>query len=393
MALIIVSGAIANKPFNGGEAWVRLNWTLGFEQLGHEVLFIEQLDAGADLERRTRYFQDVMTQFGLERRSALIDANGRPLWGLAEHELTAAADNAAALINISGHLTSQAIKEPIGPKVYVDLDPGFTQFWHEQGNLGAKLDDHEYYYTVGENIGAADCPIPTGGLPWRPVRQPVVIDRFPVVESAAPWRFTTIGSWRGSFGPVEADGKTYGQKVHEFRKFVELPHLVHLPFEVALDIHPTEVNDLALLRNHGWRLVDPREAAGDPVKFRSYVQRSGAEFSVAQGMYVETNSGWFSDRTVRYLASGKPALVQDTGFSRNLPVGEGVLAFRSIEEAVAGAEEIARGYHRHCHAARQIAEQYFDAKRVLGALLEEIGVEPTRAGAPPRSDPRMEALS
>src|SRR5262249_12092203 len=125
---------------------------------------------------------------------------------------------------------------------------------------------------------------------------------------------------------------------------------------------------------HGWHITDPRKVAGDPAGFLRYVQESGAEFSVAQGIYVETNCGWFSDRSVRYLASGKPVLVQDTGFGRHLPVGEGLVAFGTLDEAVEGAERIARDYDRHSRAARAIAEEHFDSDRVLGRLLQEVGV-------------------
>ncbi len=125
---------------------------------------------------------------------------------------------------------------------------------------------------------------------------------------------------------------------------------------------------------NGWRIVDPREAAGSPDAFRRYVQGSGAEFSVAQGIYVETACGWFSDRTTRYLASGKPALVQDTGFSRNLPAGEGLIAFATMEQAVAGANAIWRDYRHHSQAARALAEEHFDSDRVLGRLLERAGL-------------------
>ena len=145
-------------------------------------------------------------------------------------------------------------------------------------------------------------------------------------------------------------------------------------FEIALDIDPADERDLVALRDHGWHVVDPTVVASGPVAFRQYVQASGAEFSVAQGIYVETQSGWFSDRTVRYLASGRPVLVQDTGFSRNYPVGEGLVAFRTMDEAVAGAERIARDYAGHGRAARAIAEAYFDSDRVLGRLLEETGL-------------------
>ena len=147
-------------------------------------------------------------------------------------------------------------------------------------------------------------------------------------------------------------------------------------FELALDIHPADSRDRDLLVRHGWRLVDPRRVARGPSEFRRYVQDSGAEFSVAQGMYVDTYSGWVSDRTVRYLASGKPALVQSTGFERTLPVGEGLVTFRTLDEAVGGAGEIASDNERHSKAARAIAEEYFDSDRVLSRMLEEVEVSP-----------------
>ena len=165
-------------------------------------------------------------------------------------------------------------------------------------------------------------------------------------------------------------------KVHEFRKFVDLPRQVQQTFEIALNIHPADTKDLNLLLQHGWEIVDPRTVVPDPIAFRCYVQTSGAEFSVAQGVYVETKSGWFSDRTVRYLASGKPVLVQDTGFSRNYPVGDGLVAFRTLGEAVVGAERIADDYDRHCRAARSLAEAHFDSDRVLGGFAEQVGVAP-----------------
>jgi hypothetical protein len=164
--------------------------------------------------------------------------------------------------------------------------------------------------------------------------------------------------------------------VHEFRKFVDLPARVPQTLEIALDIHPGDDKDLELLLKHGWRVVDARTTVPDPISFRSYVQASGGEFSVAQGIYVETQSGWFSDRTVRYLASGKPALVQDTGFGRNYPAMEGLFAFRSPEEAIAGADRIARDYEVHRKGARVLAETYFDSDKVLGQLLDEVGVAP-----------------
>lgn len=387
MTIAIVGGAIANKPGNGGASWTRLSWILGLQRLGFDVYFLEQLDRvscvdseGAvtrfETSANLAYFQHVIAQFGLAGRAALIYEGGEQVSGLAWPELVELSLAAELLVNISGHLTLEPLKRGPRRRVYLDLDPGYTQFWQAAGNGGARLADHDVYYTIGENIGAPDCPIPTGGIHWRHIRQPVTLEHWPATRSAVTDRFTTVASWRGPYGRVEHAGVTYGLKAHQFRQVMALPRQVAATFEVALDIHPAEHRDLAALRQNGWRVIDPGEVASDPARFRDYVQRSAAEFSVSQGIYVETNSGWFSDRTVRYLASGKPALVQDTGFSRHYPVGEGLLPFRSLAEACAGAERVLRDYERHSRAARALAETYFDSDLVLSELIDQVGVAP-----------------
>jgi hypothetical protein len=188
-------------------------------------------------------------------------------------------------------------------------------------------------------------------------------------------RFTSVATWRGVFGPVEYDGETYGLRVHEFRKFIELPRRCGQPFELALDIHPSETRDLAALKDNGWILADPASVTRTPQDYQVYIQASMAEFGVAKSMYVKTCGGWISDRTVCYLASGKPALVQDTGIRGLYPVGEGMLVFGSLEEALDGAESICRNYDRHAQAARRVAEDCFDSDKVLRRLLKELGVE------------------
>jgi hypothetical protein len=260
--------------------------------------------------------------------------------------------------------------------VYFDDDPGYTQFWHASGDAGARLGGHEFYYTIGLNVGAPDCLVPTGGVPWRRTNPPVVLDDWPVAPAAAahgPLRFTTVASWRGAYGAATFGGRTYGQKAHEFRTVIDLPRRAGQTFEVALDIHAGDAKDLAALRESGWVVVDPRGAAGTPELFGAYVRGSSAEFSVAQGVYVDTRSGWFSDRTTRYLASGRPALVQDTGFRRHVLCGEGLVSFSGPDEAAAGAERIARDYPAHCAAARAVAERYFDSDAVVARVLDEVG--------------------
>jgi hypothetical protein len=370
---VVVAGALANKPGQSGEAWVKLSWIRGLQRLGIDVWFVEQLaESMAEDDRAPVWFRSVMERFDLAGSSVLL-AGGQSLVGPSLDELLDVASE-AALVNISGHLTLPRLFEAFRRRVLVDIDPGFTQFWHQEGLAGANVEGHDVYFTIGELIGTEDCPVPTGGIDWIPVRQPVVLEDWPLVEEGGADRFTTVATWRGPYGPVEIGGRTYGLKVHEFRKFIELPRRSDARFEIALDIHPGDDQDLSALRDNGWNVVDPHRVAGEPDALRSYVQGSGAEFSAAQGMYVDTACGWFSDRTVRYLASGKPAVVQETGFSRLLPVGTGLIGFRTLEEAVDAVADIGARYPEHAEAARRIAEEHFDSDRVLPRFCEQAGI-------------------
>jgi hypothetical protein len=373
MTSAVVAGASANKPGQSGETWVKLSWIRGLQQLGIDVWFVEELaESMAQDERAPAWFRAVAERFGLTERAALI-SGGESIVGPSVEELVAVAAE-ATLVNISGHLTLPRLFDAFRRRVMVDIDPGFTQFWHEAGLTEAHVSGHDVYFTIGDLIGTEECPIPTGGIDWIAVRQPVVLEDWPVVPGGEPDRFTTVATWRGPFGPVEVGGRTYGLKVHEFRKVIELPGRSPGSFEIALDIHPGDERDLTALREHGWRVADPRQVAGDPDALRSYIQGSGAEFSAAQGMYVDPASGWFSDRTVRYLASGKPALVQETGFSRNLPTGTGLIGFTTLDDAVQGAADIIARYPEHAAAARSIAEEHFAAERVLPRFCEQAGI-------------------
>jgi hypothetical protein len=387
MTTAIVSGAIANKCQNGGATWTRLNWALGLMQLGFDVHFIEQIEpehcvdengnrTSFEESANLRYFRRVTEQYGLAGTAALIYAGGEQIHGAGREELEDVAASAELLVNISGHLTLSPLRNLPHRKVYIDLDPGYTQYWHATGNLASHLEGYDLYFTVGQNIGAAGCPIPTCGIDWRPICQPVVLDLWPTAREGDPDRFTTIASWRGPYGRVEHEAGLFGLKAHQFRKFIDMPQRVDATLEIALDIHPADSEDLHLLEDRGWNIVDPAAAVPDPESFQRYVQSSGAEFSVAQGIYIETRSGWFSDRTVRYLASGKPALVQDTGLARRLPIGDGLLTFQTIDDAVAGAQRISQHYDNHRMAARAIAEEFFDARVALEPLVDTAGVAP-----------------
>ncbi len=355
---VTVAGALAAKPWNGGEAWVRLSYLLGLRRLRLDVSFVEQVAMLSPAA--ASWFRSVTATFGVT--ASLVDHEGRSTLGPDP-------DGGDLLLNLSGNLKSPKLLARFRRKAFVDLDPGFTQAWHRDG--AAPLGGHDTYFTVGENVGRAVCSIPSGGIEWRPTLPPVALDEWRPVDAPVFDRFTTIATWRSGHGDVVLGGRRHGLKLHHFRRLVDLPRRARLPFELALAIHPSEGHDLALLRRHCWLLVDPGRVAADPSSFRSYVAGSGAEFSVAQGAYTATRSGWFSDRTARYLACGRPALVEETG-CRRVPAGEGLLTFRGVDDAVAGARFIVDDYERHCRAARALATEYLDSDVVLTRLLEDV---------------------
>jgi hypothetical protein len=374
MTVAIVAGALANKPGNGGEAWVRLAWLLGLRRLGVETWFVEQIERSVLDDRAVSWFDEITERFGFEERAALLCADGEVVRGPALEALREVAARADLLLNLSGNLSHKELLGLPRRRAYVDLDPGYTQLWHAAGALGPALERHEELLTVGLAIGRNGCRLPLAGRRWRPVPPPVPLEEWPVVANgAAPSpRFTTVASWRGGYGRVEHEGRLLGQKAHEFRRFASVPRASGAQFEAALDIHPADRADAQRLADGGWRLVDPRAVAGSPEAFRRYVQGSLAEFSPAQGTYVETRCGWIGDRTTRYLACGRPAIVQATGLPPELRCGEGLLTFSTHAEALAAAEAVLSDPDRHARAARQIAEEHFDGERVVGGVLSEL---------------------
>lgn len=381
MAIAIVAGALANKPYSGGEAWVRMSWALGLRRLGFDVHFAEVIPASAcvgedggraDFEDSVnlRHFAAVTEEFGLAGRATLLYGDGAAHHGLDRAELSALLGEAEVLVNISGHLGGDLLAGP-GKRLYVDLDPGFTQAWHVDPDLDFSVAGHDLYLSVAQNIGRPGCDIPTGGLEWIPTLPPVLLEEWPAVaRPSGPLVMSTVATWRNPYGGLEIGGRQMELKHHQFRRFAALPQLVEgVEFELALDIHPGDAADLELLREHGWRVVDPRAATSSPAAFRDYVHRSGAEFSVAQGVYVDTSSGWFSDRTAAYLASGRPAVVQGTGLE-DAVAPAGLVAFDDIGEAVAGVEALSEGYEERARSAREFAVERLDSDRVLRRVLE-----------------------
>ena len=381
---IVIAGSLAQKPRQAGHTWQFLQYLLGFKRLGWDVLFIDRLEPEMCLDGSGRpcpfemsvnlqYFLEVMNSFGLKDSFSLIYNRGERFIGLSRQQVLNQCRNSAFLLNVMGFLEDEEILGQVPRRVFLDTDPGLGQMWQALG-LADIFRGHDDYVTIAENIGQADCTIPTCGLNWIKWRQPIVLDQWSLQNGSGYGCFTSIGSWRGPYGPIEFGGKTYGLRAHEFRKYVDLPRATGQKFEVALDIHSAETRDIELLNGKGWSLADPKIVACDPFVYREYIQNSQAEFMATKNMYVQTNSGWFSERSICYLASGRPVLAQDTGLKELYPTGEGLVTFTNLEEAVDGVEKINGNYQRHSEAARSLAEEYFDSDKVLKNLLSKLGI-------------------
>ena len=381
---ILFSGMIAADPGQGGATWAVLQYLLGLRRLGHDVWFIEPIKAasirpaGAALAAsdNAAYFRTVMSQFGLESRSALLLDGANATVGAPYVALLETASRADAIVNVSGMLTDPAILERVRTRAYLDLDPAFVQLWSAAEGIDMRFDAHTHFVTVGQAIGEPGCPVPTCGRAWLKTWQPVVLDHWTFNEAgpagpAAAW--TTVANWRG-YGSVQHEGVLYGQKAHSLRQMIDLPRRTTERFELALAIHPAESKDLAALAANGWHLIDPAMATATPDQYRRFVRASKGEIGIAKSGYVLSRSGWFSDRSACYLASGRPVVAQDTGFSKRLPTGEGLLAFDDVDGAAAAVDAVAGDYARHRRAARALAEEHFDSDVVLARLLREIEV-------------------
>jgi hypothetical protein len=367
---VIVSGMIAATPRQGGASWAVLQYLLGLRRLGCDVHFLEPLEAEAPPAEAVSYLRAVMDRFGLGGRWALIPGHSEPV-GLSRGEVRKVAEHADLLLSIAGMLTDPDVVEAVPVRAYLDLDPAFTQLWHDVEGVDMRFEGHTHFVSVADVISEPGSPIPDCGRDWLPTLPPVVLEQWRKATQFERQALTTVGHWR-SYGSIHRDGVHYGQKVHSLRPLIDLPRRTSARFELALAIHPDEVDDLDALAKNGWTLVDPADVAGTPDEYRHFVQGSWAEFGLAKSGYAVSNSGWFSDRSACYLASGRPVIAQDTGFERRLPTGEGLFDFTTAEDVLAAIEGLEADYERHRKAARDIAIAHLDSDRVLTSLLERL---------------------
>jgi hypothetical protein len=340
-----------------------LQYVLGFERLGLDVYLVEPVDELTP--PIVGYFREVTEAFALEDRAALVEKGTQETAGVAFDELPQDAD---VLLNFAGMLRHEELTGGAAARVYLDLDPGFTQLWQDVEGIDMRFDDHTHFVTVGLALDSPECTVSTGEREWLTTMPPVVLEQWPVADGFTYDALTTVGNFRG-YGSIEHDGVFYGQKAHSLRQVIELPTLTDETLALALAIHPGETRDLEALTANGWELLDPLEVADTPDAYQHFLQGSKAEIGIAKSGYVESGCGWFSDRSACYLASGRPVIAQETGFSRFLPTGEGLLAFETVEDAVEAIEELRGDYEHHRRAARTLAEDVLDSDKVLSRLL------------------------
>lgn len=375
---VVVLAYLVRGPL-GGMASSKLHYLTGLRSLGHDVYLLEDSDDFASCYDPVR---DVMSEdpsYGLGFAARTLDRVGfGARWGYYDshksqwhgplaNRVPEICRSADVLLDVSGVTPIRPWFADIPVRVYIDQDPVFTQIKHltdERARAHGRR--HTHFFSFGENIASGQSTVPDDGFAWRRTRQPVDLDLIEASPGPASGTFTTIMLW-DSYDAVEYQGVRYGLKSDSFAPYLDLPSRSPERFELAVGKESTPRD---LLGRNGWKLRDPREPTKDPWTYFAYLRDSKAEFSVAKHGYVVANTGWFSERSAGYLASGRPVVLQDTGFRAWLPEERGVLSFTTPEEAVAAVADVDGRYQEHCRGAREIAADYFEAGRVLSELLE-----------------------
>jgi hypothetical protein len=378
---IVVLGYIVRGPL-GGLVWHHLQYVLGLKKMGHEILFLEDSDDFAacynpetfelteDPTYGLTFLKNVFSKFDLQNNWAYFDAHKAAWHGKSKQEVFAFCASADMVLNVSAVNPLREWWASIPCRVLIDTDPAFTQIRHLTSEKDFALANlHTAFFSFGENIGKHGCTIPDDGFDWKPTRQPMVMDIWKKTEPAADKKWTTVMQW-DSYKTQKYNDRIFGMKSMSFQEFESLPQLLHAEkFELALGSTTAPVDEL---KAKGWDIISSLVPTKTPWTYQEYIQQSKGEWSIAKHGYVASNSGWFSERTACYLASGKPVVVQDTGFSDIFETGKGLLAFSSVDEAVAAIEKVNLDYHQHCRAARNFVEENFTTEKVLTQLLKSV---------------------
>ncbi len=371
---IIVSGGIGRSGL-GGQAWAYLQYLIGFRELGHDVYYLEDCGETSsvwdwdkeewtqELDFPAAYVRDCLEPFGFKDRWVYRTTAESAGMDLAGFKSVCARADLLLMRAIPLWDWRQEYDLP-RRRIFIDVDPGFTQLNIAGGDAGFAdaIRRCERLFTLGQRVGRPDCPIPTAGWEWLKTLPPVALSEWPFVEGGLRTHFTSVMRWDG-FQDANYEGKTYGQKDQEFARFINLPKQTTQRFRIAL-------NGPETLAQFGWEVIPGQIATRTPQAYRQFIQQSRAEFGVAKHGYVRAQPGWFSDRSVCYLASGVPLLIQDTGLRDWLPLGDGLIAFRDLPGIMQGIEAINARYEHHRRSARALAENYFSTRKVLPTLLD-----------------------
>jgi hypothetical protein len=377
MKIVIGVGIACNPIASAGVIWNYLNWALGFRELGWDVWIAEGI-AGEDCvdaqwqktaaaqSANVAQWNSIVARFGFAGRATLlIDDQADDLDTF--RDFCAEAD---LFLNLSGHFRSPAVSFPRAVKIYQDGDPAFSQIWAAGYGVDMHFEGHDRFVTAGLRFGQPGTFAPTCGIEWIPTFPPVVLSHWPFQAQEEFDRFTTVANWQG-YSNSEWQGVWFTGKREEFLRFTTVPRHVSRPIEVATHVAAHEW-ELPAFREGGWRFVEVSSVCDTLESYGAYIHGSSAEFSIAKGGYVVSRAGWFSDRAVCYAASGKPLVAQDTGVGDLLPTGAGFHTFSTPAEAVAACERVITDFPAQQKAARALAEEYFDSRKVLTRLLDRL---------------------
>ena len=378
---IVILGYIVRGPL-GGLAWHHLQYVIGLKRLGHQVLFLEDSDdfpgcynpETFELNENPIYglafLNNLFSKFDLQSNWAYFDAHTNTWHGKSKQEVFLFCAGAHMVLNLSAVNPLRQWWASIPSRVLIDTDPAFTQIRHlTNQNDFAVANQHTSFFSFGENIGKPGCTIPADGFDWKSTRQPIVMNIWKATEPEPNGKWTTVMQW-DSYKTQKYERIVFGMKSMSFQEFENMPRLVPGEnFELALGSTTAPVNELI---NKGWHIINSLIPTKTPWSYQEYIANSKGEWSVAKHGYVVSNSGWFSERSLCYMASGKPVVVQDTGFSQAMQTGKGMFPFKTIEQAVEGINNINKDYKYQCQAARNFVEENFAAQQVLMHLLNRI---------------------
>ena len=367
LAVCVLTGTL-HYPQGGGHQWVPLNWALALRAAGCEVIWLEGVSADSrpdDEGEQIATLESRLDRYDLADRVALFSWNGRAIPEPSNGSLTLDDASEADLLLNFAYTTPRWVLERFRRTALVDIDPGLLQVWMAVGDLD--VPDHDVYFTIGETVGQPNAKFPDCGLPWQYTPPPVYLAEWPLTPAGPAARYTTVSDWWGEW--VCYDGDFYSNmKRDSFLEYLELPVRAGVPLELCLTAGEDE--ERRVLEQAGWSVVDAWDVAATPDDYRAYIQRSRGEVSCAKPSCMRLENAWISDRTLCYMASGKPAIVQHTGPSAILPDHEGLFRFRNLEEAVAALAAVEADYELHCRLARRLVEERFDAKEVVASVLE-----------------------